>query len=132
MLAKHMAKWLSMPTNTGLSQSDLLKQLSRFRGHSLMAPRGKAAIVPTAIKRNYLENSPHSATQQAVKADPALSTPSCEGRMDSSTESQFQTCCRTDPEKNTSCCLLAPDHEPITCMISYFSTHLSGRPRASI
>ena len=61
--------WLSMPTKTqGSHNLTCWNSCPGSRGHSLMAPRGKAAIVPTAIQRNYLENSPHSATQQSRKS----------------------------------------------------------------
>lgn len=105
-----------MPTKTqGSHNLTCWNSYPGFRGHSLMAPRGKAAIVPTAIRRNYLENSPHSATQQSCKSRSRPSPhPVVKEEWIAVQKASFKHAAELTLKK-TSCSLLTPDHKPITC-----------------
>ena len=103
------------------------------RSRSLMAPRGEAAIMPTVIKRNHLENSTHSATGLSCISRSCPSPhPAVKEERLTVQKASFKRAAELTL-KNTSFSLLEPDHEPITCdVILFYPTHLSGRPRASI
>ena len=113
-----------MPTKTqGSHNLTCWNSCPGSRSHTLMAPRGKAAIVPTAIRRNYLENSPHSATQQSRKSRSRPSPhPVVREERIAAQKASFKHAAELTL-KNTSCPLLAPDHEPITCdLILFYSS----------